>query len=38
MLPLPPSLGYGSRAVEDVIPANSGLIFNIELIGLKKKP
>ena len=38
LLMLPPSLGYGNRAVEDVIPANSGLIFNIELIGLKKKP
>jgi FKBP-type peptidyl-prolyl cis-trans isomerase len=33
---LPPSLAYGSRSVEDVIPANAGLIFIIELLDLEK--
>ena len=37
MLQLPPSLGYGDRAVGDVIPANAGLIFVIELIELRNK-
>jgi peptidylprolyl isomerase len=37
LLKLPPALGYGNRAVEDVIPANAGLIFVIELIGLEKR-
>ena len=38
LLMLPPALGYGSRAVEGVIPANARLIFLIELIGLEKTP
>ena len=28
---LPPALGYGARAVDDVIPANASLMFMIEL-------
>lgn len=36
---IPPSLGYGSQAIRDqqgntIIPANSILIFNVELVGL----
>jgi peptidylprolyl isomerase len=38
LLMLPPALGYGNRAVEDVIPANARLIFLIELIKLEKSP
>jgi FKBP-type peptidyl-prolyl cis-trans isomerase len=38
LLVLPPALGFGNRAVEDVIPANAGLIFVIELIELEKRP
>lgn len=34
---IPPHLGYGSRAIENVIPANSVLIFETELISIKKK-
>ena len=37
LLRLPPALGFGNRAVEDVIPANAGLIFVIELIELEKR-
>jgi peptidylprolyl isomerase len=32
---LPPALGYGARAVEDVIPANASLIFRIELLDVR---
>jgi len=32
---LPPELAYGNRAVGGVIPANSFLIFEMELIGIK---
>lgn len=34
LLYLPPSLGYGA-ATSDIIPANSILIFSIELVGVK---
>lgn len=34
---IPPHLGYGSRAIENVIPPNSVLIFKTELISIKKK-
>jgi len=32
---VPPELGYGERAIENIIPANSFLVFEIELIGVK---
>jgi FKBP-type peptidyl-prolyl cis-trans isomerase len=32
---LPPALGYGARAVEDIIPANASLIFLIELLDVR---
>ena len=36
LLRLPPSLAYGSRGVEDVIPPDASLIFIIELLDLEK--
>ena len=32
---VPPELAYGSRAVENIIPANSFLVFQIELVGIR---
>jgi FKBP-type peptidyl-prolyl cis-trans isomerase 2 len=33
---IPPELAYGSRAVGDLIPANSTLIFDVELVSVHK--
>jgi len=35
MLLVPPHLGFGAKAVEDVIPPNSHLRFVIELLEVK---
>ena len=32
---IPPELAYGDRPVEDIIPANSFLIFEMELVGIR---
>lgn len=37
MLAIPADLAYGSQAVGDVIPANSALIFEVELLKVAKK-
>jgi peptidylprolyl isomerase len=34
-LMIPPDLAYGSRAVGGVIPANSTLLFDVELVGVR---
>jgi FKBP-type peptidyl-prolyl cis-trans isomerase FkpA len=38
LLRVPPSLGYGSREVEGVIPPDARLIFIIDLLELEKQP
>ncbi len=34
-LVIPPEKAYGNRAVGDIIPANSTLIFDVELVGIE---
>lgn len=34
-LTIPPEKGYGDRAIGNIIPANSTLIFEVELVGIK---
>ena len=29
---IPPELGYGNQAVQDIIPANSYLVFTLEIV------
>lgn len=36
-LVIPPNLAYGAREIKDVIPANSTLIFEIELMNIENK-
>jgi FKBP-type peptidyl-prolyl cis-trans isomerase len=37
MVHIPPGLAYGSRKIEDDIPANASLIFIFDVVGLEKK-
>ena len=36
-LVIPPNLAYGARRIDDIIPANSTLIFEIELVNIENK-
>ncbi|MGB5397340.1 MAG: FKBP-type peptidyl-prolyl cis-trans isomerase [Gammaproteobacteria bacterium] len=36
LLRVPPALGYGAKSVQDVVPANTSLLFVIELVDLEK--
>jgi len=38
LLKVPPSMGYGSKGVEDIIPPDARLIFIIDLIDVDKRP
>jgi len=38
LLKIPPSMGYGSKGVEDIIPPDARLIFIIDLIDVDKRP
>ena len=35
ILVIPPEMGYGARAVSNIIPANSTLLFEVELISVE---
>lgn len=38
LLKLPPSLAYGSRGVDDMVPPDTPLMFIVELVALEKRP
>lgn len=37
MIHLPPALGYGARALRDLVPAQAALVFQIDLVALEKR-